>query len=295
MKQVLVTGGTGLVGRFVVEALHANGWTVAIAGRHPPDDRFPSDIGFHRFELDPGADYGELLSGFDALVHGAFHHAVGRYRGGEGLDVKGFWDRNTLATLQLFRAAEAADLERIVFLSSRAVYGRQPAGAEVTEETPCYPDTHYGLVKAAAEHHLAGQSGLCGISLRPTGVYGQPPFGGTNKWAELFDAYLAGQPIEPRFGTEVHGRDVAAAVRLMLEVPTDKVAGKCFNVSDLELDRHDLLALVQAQTGCEHPVPPSADRSRYNIADTTRLQDLGWRPGGEALLRQEVSDTVVEN
>ena len=136
MKRVLVTGGTGLVGRFVVDVLHANGWQVTVAGRHRPDDRFPPAIGFRRFELDPRADYGSLVTGFDAMVHGGFHHIAGRYSGGEGGDVRGFWDRNFLATLRLFQAAEAAVIERIVFLSSRAVYGQQPAGADVTEETP---------------------------------------------------------------------------------------------------------------------------------------------------------------
>ena len=293
MKRVLVTGGTGLVGRFVVEALHTGGWNVTIAGRHPPDNRFPSDIGFRPLRLDPEEGFADLLSGFDSLVHAAFHHVRSRYRGGEGLDVKGFWDRNYMATLQLFEAAAAAGLKRVIFLSSRAVYGRQPADAAVTEGTPCRPDTHYGLVKAAAEQHLAGMSALCGVSLRPTGVYGQPPFGGTHKWSELFDAYLAGQDIEPRFGTEVHGRDVAAAVQLMLEAPTDRVAGECFNVSDLELDRHDLLALLKKLTECPHLLPSPADRTMYNLADTTRLRELGWRPGEETLLRQTVKDLAA--
>ncbi len=292
MKRVFVTGGTGLVGRFTVEALRAGGWKVIIAGRNWPDTRFPSDVGFRPLDLGPAEDFGGLLTGFDALVHAAFDRVPGRYRGGEGRDVKGFWDRNYMATLHLFEAAAAAGLERVVFLSSRAVYGRQPAGAVVTEETLCHPDTHYGLVKAAAEEHLAGMSAVCGVSLRPTGVYGQPPYGGTHKWSELFEAYLAGQPIEPRFGTEVHGHDVAAAIQLVLEAPTESVAGESFNVSDLELDRRDLLTLVQDQTGCKHPLPPVADRSRYNLADTARLRDLGWHPGGNALLHKEVSAVV---
>ena len=125
--------------------------------------------------------------------------------------------------------------------------------------------------------------------MRPTGVYGQSPFDGPHKWSELIDAYLAGEAIEPRFGTEVHGRDVAAAVQLALEAPAEAVAGKVFNVCDLALDRHDLLALVKAETGCPHPLPPRADRSLYNMADATRLRKLRWKPGREALLQKIVS------
>ncbi len=292
MKRVLVTGGSGLVGSFIVERLHADGWQVTIAGRGRPGARFPADIGFRRFVLALASDHDELLDGFDALVHAAFWHIAGHYRGGEGQDVKGFWDRNYLATLQLFEAAKRAGLERVVFLSSRAVYGQQPAGTVLTEDTPCRPDTHYGLVKAASEQHLADRA-FCGSSLRITGVYGQSAFSSEHKWETLFDAYLDGDPISARFGTEVHGRDVAGAVHLMLNAPAEAVSGQIFNVSDLELDCHDLLALVQQETGCEHLLPPKADPTGYNIADTTKLRQLGWQPGGVPLLEKTVRELVA--
>ena len=293
MKRVLVTGGSGLVGGFVVEALHAAGWQVTIAGRARPDESVPADVGFRRFVLAPGIDHDHLLDGFDALVHAAFWHIAGHYRGGEGNDVMGFWDRNYVATLQLFEAAEAAGLSRVVFLSSRAVYGQQPPGIVLTEDLPCRPDTHYGLIKAGCEEHLTGRR-FCGTSLRVTGVYGQPIQGDDDKWRPLFDTYLAGDPVEPRFGTEVHGHDAAAAVRLMLDTPTETLAGQVFNVSDVALDRHDLLALVQQQTGCPHALPPKADATAYNVMDTSKLNRLGWKPGGLPLLQQTVRELCAD-
>ena len=52
------------------------------------------------------------------------------------------------------------------------------------------------------------------------------------------------------------------------------------NVSDLMLDRHDLLARVQARTGCPHPLPPRAEAPLPGRMATCRLRRLGWRPGG---------------
>ena len=45
-------------------------------------------------------------------------------------------------------------------------------------------------------------------------------------------------------------------------------------------DRHDLLARVQARTGCPHPLPPRAEAPLPGRMATCRLRRLGWRPGG---------------
>ncbi len=296
MKTVLVTGGTGLVGRFITDELHARGWQVTIAGRNaPPSGLFPADIGFCPLDLHPSTDYRAATRGFDALVHAGFSHRAGRYRGGEGEDVRGFWDRNFLSSLQLFEAAKETGIERAVFLSSRAVYGRQPPGAPLTEETRCHPDTHYGLIKLACEQHLEGiarQTGLCGSSLRVTGVYGLS--GATNKWKGLIEDYLAGRPVTPRVATEVHGRDVAAAVRTMLEAPPDAVSGAVFNVSDLTIDRRDILSPVRDRFGCEHPLPARGDPATLNVMDTSRLSGIGWRAGGRPLFDRSMADILTD-
>jgi nucleoside-diphosphate-sugar epimerase len=296
VKTVLVTGGSGLVGRFIVDDLAARGWQVTIAGRRePPPGSFAATVRYSRLDLDPSTDYQKMTAGYDALVHAGFSHVAGRYRGGEGRDIIGFWDRNFLSTLLLFQAAQTSGVRRAVFLSSRAVYGRQPPGDPLSEETVCRPDSHYGLIKLACEQYLekaARSSQLCASSLRVTGVYGLSSGHSINKWSQIIDDYLVGRPVSPRFGTEVHGRDVASAVRLMLESPTDGVCGQVFNVSDLALDRHDLLSLVRDRCGCSHPLPARAEAVGYNVMNTVKLQQLGWKPGGEALFRQTVRHMI---
>ena len=298
MTKVLVTGGSGTVGRFIVEELCRNGYDVTIASRTAPGKSlFEKPHRYIEMSLDPKTRFNDVVDGFDHLVHAGFSHVPGLYRGGEGKNVSGFWRHNFLSTLLLFQAAARTGVQRAVFLSSRAVYGKQRRGARLYEQTECHPDTHYGAIKQACERHLsqlATQTGLCVASLRITGVYGSPSTGGPHKWSALFSDYLGGRPIEPRCGTEVHGRDVAGAVRLMLEAKDKKVRAEIFNVSDLMVDRHDLLALVQAETGCGNALPNPADRRGYNVMHTSKIAALGWKPGGEKLLQAEVSKLAAQ-
>jgi nucleoside-diphosphate-sugar epimerase len=264
---VLLTGGSGTVGRFLVAALRAAGHRVTTLGRRPGD---------HPWDL---AEPAPRLPPADALVHAALAHRPGAFRGGEGDDPDGFRRLNLDGTLRLFDAAGDA---RVVFLSSRAVYGDHRRGETLRESDPPAPDSLYGETKLAAERAL----GPRGASLRPTGVYGGSP----HKWGGLFAAYLRGEPVAPRLATEVHGADLAAAALLLLGSP----ATGPFNASDLLLDRHDLLARVQALTACAHPPPPRFHGPPPGIMATDRLRALGWHPGGwpalDAFLASELAN-----
>ena len=264
-------GGTGAVGRVVVAALRGAGHRVTLLGRS-------GDIRWALGEAVPP------LPAADALVHAALDHVPGAYRGGEGRDPGRFRRLNLDGTLRLFDAVGPA---RIVFLSSRAVYGDQLRGAVLRESDPVRPDSLYGEVKLAAEAAL----GTRGVSLRATGVYGGRP----HKWEPLFADYLAGAAIAPRVGTEIHGDDLAAAVLLLLT----RAETGAFNASDLLLDRNDLLARVQAMTGCPHPPPPPASGPPPGIMATCRLRTLGWRPGGwprlDAFLVEAVAASRTRN
>jgi nucleoside-diphosphate-sugar epimerase len=293
MAKVLVSGGTGFVGRFIVERLLREGHDVAVSGRMPPSGTFfTRPVHFIRQELDLEADSGNLFDGADFFVHAAFDHVPGRYRGGEGDDAENFRSRNQRASIRLFGAARRAGVKRAVFLSSRAVYGSQTSGTTLDEKTPCRPDTLYGAVKLAVEQelrHLA-RPGFETVSLRITGVYGPAGAGRPHKWSGLIENYLAGRPVMPRVGTEVHGEDVAAAVALLLGQPSWREP--VLNISDIVLDRRDLLAIVKQGTGSPHPLPEPADPGVLNLMATDRLRAMGWQPGGEWLLERFVISSL---
>lgn len=273
--RIAVTGGTGLVGRFIVNEALRRGDHFTVLTRTPPAPGFfDEDVAHQPYDL---GGVVPKISGFDAIVHAAFDHLPGRYRGGEGDDPAGFLARNLDGSIRLFAAAAQAGA-RVVFLSSRAVYG--PQDGALSEEMACRPDTLYGQAKLAAERELLA-SGQPAMILRATGVYGAPGPGQRHKWADLFDDFAAGRPIAPRAGTEVHGDDLAAAVRLGLDG-----AEGVHNVSDQLIDRRALLTEWQQITGIAGQLPEPAASSAFNQMKTLRLSRLGWRPSGEAGLRK---------
>ncbi|MDO5658144.1 MAG: NAD(P)-dependent oxidoreductase [Paracoccus sp. (in: a-proteobacteria)] len=264
--RLALTGATGFVGRFILAEAQAAGDAVTALTRRAPEgvDHRPYDL------AGPPPD----LSGFDALIHCGFAHVAGRYRGGEGDDPQGFAARNLDGSVALFEVAVRAGA-RVVFISSRAVY--DGLGGVLREDMDCAPTSLYGQVKLAAERALPRDA----MILRATGVYGA---GAGHKWEPLFRDFADGRRVAPRAGTELHGADLAAAVRLGL-----RGAAGVFNASDLMLDRRDLLtewAAIAEQGG---PLPDRAETLPAEM-DCSRLRALGWRPGGVARLRETLRE-----
>ena len=98
-----------------------------------------------------------LLAGADMLVHAALDHVPGRYRGGEGDDLRQLsCAPMSAAAWRCSPTARAAGVGRCVVLSSRAVFGvRSRARHGFRRVTAVTPDTHYGAAKAALEAFVA--------------------------------------------------------------------------------------------------------------------------------------------
>ena len=92
---------------------------------------------------------------------------------GDAVDV---FEANMRITHNICRAIERCPIQRIIFVSSAAVYGEDVQHDVITEETPLCPRTYYGLAKFNAEWLLreaveaGGASSLCII--RPPTIYG---------------------------------------------------------------------------------------------------------------------------
>lgn len=288
--KILVSGGTGFAGRFIVEALAAAAHEIVVGGRRRPEPGFfGKPVAFVALTLDPARDQTQAFSGIDAFVHAAFDHLPGRYRGGEGDDPEGFQLRNLDGSVALFRQAAEAGVGKIALLSSRAVYGTPAPGVLLDETMKPEPDTLYGRVKLEAEGALAALAGprVATLNLRATGVYGPAGPGREDKWTPLIREHLAGRAVAQRAGTEVHGADLAAAAKSFLEAEGKWPAA--VNVSDIAVDTRAILATAQSALGLELPLPPAGDIAALNAMNTERLRALGWRPGGMALFRETVA------
>ena len=284
--RILLTGATGYVGGFLAAEARRSGHRLLCLSRQAPadcSDWRPFDLNAPPVELPPA----------DVLIHAAFDHLPGRYRGGEGDDPEAFLRRTRDGSLALFETAARAGIRRILFLSTRAVYGPQPDGVRLSEAMAPAPDTLYGRMKLDVERALIEMAGpfLQPTCLRVTGVYGQHRPGHWHKWQDLFADFEAGRPIAPRAGTEVHGLDLAQAVEILMAAPDDQVSGAIFNVSDLMIDRRDLLTRYAELKGIARALPARA-RSLPNAMDCARLEALGWQPEGLARLERFMWDVT---
>src|SRR5690606_27662555 len=109
MTTTVVSGGTGYVGRFIVEGLLKAGHQVLVLGRmSPAEGFFSAPVAFAPLDLDSGKVDPDLFASASFFVHAAFDHVPGKYRGGEGDDPAAFRRRNLEGSVALFEEAKAA-------------------------------------------------------------------------------------------------------------------------------------------------------------------------------------------
>jgi nucleoside-diphosphate-sugar epimerase len=153
MTRVIVTGGSGKVGRACVEDLLTHGYEVVNIDAVPPArDNCPfvqadlTDFG-QAFEVLSEVD--DRLRDVDALVHLAAIPAPGKNPNAVIFRV------NTVSTYNVFEAARRLEIRNIVWASSETVLGlpfdRPPPYAPVDEDYPGRPETAYSLSKLLGE------------------------------------------------------------------------------------------------------------------------------------------------
>ena len=167
-ENVLVTGGSGFIGRTVVPALLAAGARVRVADRVAyPDPAVPTVLG----DLcDPGVRDLAVTEDLAGIVHLAAFTSVLRSL----TDPAGVHENNVTVTAGLLELARRRGIDRFLMASSNAVTG--DVGTDTIHEgLPLRPMTPYGATKAAAEMLMSGYAGGYGMrtcALRLTNVYG---------------------------------------------------------------------------------------------------------------------------
>ena len=125
-QRVLVTGGAGFIGRAVVARLADRGDHVVALVRDPAraDHLIRDGVTLVESDLSDAGALRAALAGADAVIHGA-----GSYRVGIPLSERpAMWEANVSATERVLDAAIAADVPRIVYVSTNNVFGNTRGG-----------------------------------------------------------------------------------------------------------------------------------------------------------------------
>ncbi|WP_444901306.1 NAD-dependent epimerase/dehydratase family protein [Microbulbifer sp. SSSA007] len=292
-----ITGASGYVGQFIVRHFLRRECQVRGLSR----SLWKSEIfgGDSRLEWTCGTmSSDQVLSGFveglDAVVHGAFEHLPGRYRGGEGGNLTGFLESNLNRTLVLMQMAYDAGVKKFIFLSSRAVYATGQLRGDLCEDGATQPETFYGAYKSAVEAMVsawAGQRDWHAVSLRLTGVYGVVNPLVRSKWYDIACAIIREKRYsQGRNATEVHGTDVARAVELLLEAKDAR--GHAINCSDRIISNREVAEIIQSISGARGPLPSAAQGMEPAVLDCAYLRCKGFRFGGEKRLWESLRELV---
>lgn len=296
---IAVTGGTGFIGRYIVNRLLEGGHTCRCWYRPESDRGGFVGAASERLQWVEGRlgdeDAGErLVQGAEALVHGALEWERGSFVGREG-DLLSFAQANVMGSLRLFEAARRAKVKRVVFISTCAVHDRILSDRALDEAHPLWPHSHYGAHKAAIEkfihaYGLGGGWAIC--ALRPTGVYGLRRPVEASKWYRLVRQVVEGRRVSSAAGgKEVHAADVAKATELLINAPAERVAGESFNCYDLYVADQDVAQIAKRLSGSKAEIE-LLNKGPKNQIQTGKIRALGMKFGGPGLLEKTVGELV---
>jgi GDP-L-fucose synthase len=308
-RKVLVTGGTGFIGSFLVELLVAAGAHVRVVGRLQKGslDNLASvreDIEFLQGDISQLGLARQATAGQDVVMH------LGAKLTGIGYNVSHSGDmfyQNAIVNLQMMEAARLAQVPRYLCVSSACVY-RRTAPVPTPEEEGFVDDPEptnfgYGWSKRLAEvqaRAYAKQYAMQIAIVRPYNAYGpRDDF----QWAtshvipatirkvfEHEEVVVWGDGSQLR--TFVHARDVARGMMLAVEKyaqpdPINLASGELISI-------RDLVFLVRHLAGRDVPVRFDASRpSGQDVrqADLRKARQLlGYEP--QIQLEEGLAETI---
>ena len=266
--RVLVTGGSGKAGRWVVRGLRDAGHRVLNV------DVVHDGSAHGEWVLADLTDLGqclEVVRGADAVVHLAAIPAPDIRPAGET------FRNNAMSTYNVFAAAVDRAVSRVVWASSETVLGlpfdTPPAFAPIDETHPARPETSYALSKLAGEtmaDQLARQSGIPFLGLRISNIMEPGDYARFESWQH--DA----QVRRWNLWGYVDARDVAAAVARGLEADLNGAEVAIIAAGDTCMRRPsaELLAEVFPSVPLRHSVS-----GRETLLSIERARSLlGYEP-----------------
>jgi UDP-glucose 4-epimerase len=295
VSRVLVTGGAGFIGSFVVDRLRAAGHEAVIFDVRPSPHHAPGEVPTIIGDV---LDYQSLVQaarGCDAIAHLAAAADVGEV----AADPRAAEELNARGTLHVLEAARELELVRVIYASTIWVYSE--AEGSVDEEAALRPPAHlYTATKLAGELYCHAYGELYGLdtTILRFGI----PFGPRARPAAVVPAFvnkaLHGEPLTIAGTGEqtrrfVYVEDLADGV---VRAMAPAAAGRVYNlVGDEDVSIRDIATTVSELVGdttIEHtPARPGDFGGRIEISGERALVELGWQP--QTPFREGVSKYVV--
>jgi UDP-glucose 4-epimerase len=298
--KLLVTGGAGYIGAHVVRALQREDHDVLVV------DDLSTGVKGRLGESTPlvvgsilDADFLSNLM-LDQQVEGVVHLAAKKAVEESVAQPLWYYHENVTGMQTLLSAMVRADVRKILFSSSAAVYGI-PTEASVTEESATSPASPYGWTKLMSEQILrdtAAAEGFSWAALRYFNVGGAelPHLGDRgekNLIPRVFRAVTAGSRPQI-FGTDyptrdgtcirdyIHVSDVADAHAAVITSMAGHEHATTYNIgTGLGTSVLEVMFATRQATGINFSwdeLPPRAGDPPEVIANATKIQaELGWQ------------------
>ncbi|MCX6315858.1 MAG: SDR family NAD(P)-dependent oxidoreductase [Bacteroidetes bacterium] len=176
MKKILVTGGTGFLGSYIIRELIEKGYQVRAIRRgkklpHWISKHVTDNVEWVEGDVLDVVSLDDAMDGVDAIIHAAATVSFSKR------DRKSMYKVNEDGTANVVNIALEKNISRLVHISSVAALGRTAHGGEVTEDKKWEEskvNTHYAISKFKAELHVwRGMSeGLDAVILNPSTILG---------------------------------------------------------------------------------------------------------------------------
>ena len=213
MKKVVVTGGSGRLGQFVIRDLLANGYQVLSLDRVAPREKLcPSWLA----DLRHSGDLFEALKDAYGIIHLGAYQAPNLAPDAETLS------NNVSATYNVLRAATDMGVKKVVIASSTAAFGFiyatklwAPDYLPLDENHPSKPQDSYGLSKVLGE-----QIAESIVTLDKDMTISSLRFPGVNfdlSYESFRERWRNPRSRTSGFWTYIDARDAAMTCRLALE------------------------------------------------------------------------------
>lgn len=284
-RRVLVTGGSGRFGRFVVADLMRQADVTVFDLVAAPAD-VPS-VTANVLDLDA---LRRAAKGHDAMIH------LAGLDSGVAATEHDYFEVNTVGTFNALQAAETAGIERVAVCSSIAAYGLEPVPPRRTpdilpfdEDHPLRPDVAYDLSKAVVETIAASFSRKTGMvvpCLRPAWIIfpgKEADFDTRCREADGGDPVPPGHRLPPPHRAYVRPDDAATAFRLALTAPLQGAEPLNIGADDTmsPAPTLDVMARTFREGIPQHETAPFRTDPRAAAFSNERARKvLSWAPTG---------------